>query len=141
MWAKIRRRSQEDIPTSSMVSAAAASPGAEAWACPPPRAKVPCAADLERLRPCLRQLVAGVCALHENGRLHRDIKPSNIMVDRSGRAVLLDFGLVSVLHRAQASHTAGTAYYMAPEQAAGRQLTFAADWYAVGATLYEALTG
>jgi serine/threonine protein kinase len=132
---------QEDIPTSSMVGAAAASPGAEAWACPPPREKVPCAADLERLRPCLRQLAAGVCALHENGRLHRDIKPSNIMVDRSGRAVLLDFGLVSVLHRAQASHAAGTAYYMAPEQAAGRQLTFAADWYAVGATLYEALTG
>lgn len=134
----------EDTPTSSMADIPAVAV-AESGAEQPLGGKAACAADPERLRHSLRQLAAGVSALHESGKLHRDIKPSNIMVDSSGRTVLLDFGLVSALDHAGAfssrGRISGTFQYMAPEQAAGRPLTSAADWYAVGATTFEALIG
>ena len=99
---------------------------------------------LADLASAVAQLVDAVEAIHAAGRLHRDLKPSNVLVDRSGRVVVLDFGLVG--DRAQHSHALtmgviGTPAYMAPEQAAGKPLTPAADWYAVGAIVFEALTG
>ncbi len=100
--------------------------------------------DESRLRAAFRQLAEGLAALHEHGILHRDLKPANMRIGPDGRAVLLDFGLVTgVESDAQSTHqgTTGTAEYMAPEQATGEILTPAADWYAFGACLYEALTG
>ena len=103
--------------------------------------------NIGRLRRAFVQLVEGISALHEAGRLHRDIKSSNIMVDGGGRVVVLDFGLVAELSGvAINSLTAqggllGTPAYMAPEQASEEPLTSAADWYSVGVVLYEALTG
>ncbi len=98
--------------------------------------------DASRLRDALRQLARGVGAIHAAGRLHRDLKPSNVMVRPSGRAVILDFGLVTDLGVASTgSHGGGTAAYMAPEHWEGEQPTPAGDWYAVGVMLFEALTG
>ncbi|WP_428262548.1 serine/threonine-protein kinase PknK [Haliangium sp.] len=98
-----------------------------------------------RLREALRQLADGLHAVHRAGRIHCDIKPQNVMVS-DDRVVLLDFGLVSEAqpwhqHDLDDGYIMGTPAYMAPEQARGESATAAADWYAVGAMMYQALTG
>jgi serine/threonine protein kinase/predicted ATPase len=100
--------------------------------------------DEERLRQAFLGVAHGLEALHGYGILHRDLKPSNVRVTAEGRAVLLDFGLVTSVDSAgQSTHAAGmgTALYMAPEQIEGSKLGTSADWYAFGTCLYEALTG
>ncbi|MHB1557908.1 MAG: protein kinase domain-containing protein [Isosphaeraceae bacterium] len=121
----------------------------------PRRGRLDFPLDLERLRRAFPQLVRGVLALHAAGKLHRDIKPSNVLVRDDGTVLLLDFGLVAELATPQSVENrpgsgplydsddsmAGTASYMAPEQAAGEPLMPASDWYAVGVMLFESLTG
>jgi serine/threonine protein kinase len=100
--------------------------------------------DLDKLRRGLVLLVDGMLAIHAAGRLHRDIKPSNVMVTPAGRVVLLDFGVVGELGKGAErvdDVVLGTPAYMAPEQARGQSSGPAADFYAVGVMLYEALTG
>jgi hypothetical protein len=100
--------------------------------------------DERRLRQSLAGLVSGLCALHAAGHVHRDIKPTNVHVTNEGRVVVLDFGLVLDATRRDRSlelGVVGTPAYMAPEQAAGKRLDAAADWYGVGVLLFEALTG
>jgi serine/threonine protein kinase len=100
--------------------------------------------DEARLRGALRQLAIAVDALHGAGKLHLDLKPSNVLVETSGRVVVLDFGLVADAARPDrplAGRVAGTPGYMAPEQAAGQPATQASDWYAFGVMLFESLSG
>lgn len=103
----------------------------------------PATLDEVRLRSALPQLASGLEALHAAGKVHRDIKPSNIRVTPAGRVVLLDFGLVAdVAERPSIDgDITGTPAYMAPEQVTAAAAGPAADWYAMGVLLYEALTG
>jgi serine/threonine protein kinase len=100
--------------------------------------------DEERLRNCLGQLARALIVLHARQKVHRDIKPSNILVTDEGRLVLLDFGLITDALRQEwwsDLTTVGTCAYMAPEQAAAKPVGPEADWYSMGAVLYECLTG
>jgi hypothetical protein len=115
---------------------------------PGPGVTAPVPVDYEKLRPALRQLVDGLRALHDAGKLHRDIKPSNVLVTGEGRVVLLDFGVATDLRRMDGmaigsanDDVVGTPKYMSPEQAAGEPTTAASDLYSVGVMLYEALVG
>lgn len=106
--------------------------------------------DEQRLRAGLKQLLQGVVAIHGAGMLHRDLKSSNVLVEKDGRVVILDFGLVMDWHASAARRPAvelgfsGTPGYMSPEQtwsAANVAPTTASDLYAIGSILFIALTG
>ncbi len=98
--------------------------------------------DEARLRESIAQLAAGLAALHAAGKVHRDVKPANVRVSPEGRVVLIDFGFAVDARREVAFDlVVGTPNYMAPEQAAAQPVDSAADMYALGVILYEALTG
>ena len=95
----------------------------------------------------VRTLAGAVEAAHRAGIIHRDLKPSNILLANDGTLKITDFGLAKTLG-AEAGLTRtdsvmGSPSYMAPEQAEGRsrQVGPAADIYALGAILYDLLTG
>ena len=97
--------------------------------------------DEERLRDALRQLAAGLVALHDAGKVHCDIKPANVLVTTSerltGRVVILDFGVVADANRKPDARTiAGTPNYMAPEQSFG----LAVGRYSQNLSVMKALT-
>ena len=105
------------------------------------------AANLDRLRPTLRQLVLGVASLHAAGVIHRDLKPTNVMVRPDGRVSVLDFGLVRSLDTRGTRQSpddlsvSGTLEYLAPEQSDAGSDSPASDWYSLGVMLFQALTG
>ncbi|MBS0195271.1 MAG: protein kinase [Planctomycetes bacterium] len=91
------------------------------------------------------QIARALAAVHEAGLLHRDVKPGNILLRRDGTALLSDFGLVrdeQAPHATTASQFVGTAAYAAPEQIDPRVggVDARSDVYALGVTLYHALT-
>ena len=103
----------------------------------------------ETLEICC-QIAVGLEAAHEKGIIHRDLKPSNIKLTPEGKVKILDFGLAKALdhqgHGPTDSSTEigvilGTAAYMSPEQAQGKQLDKRTDIWAFGCILFECLAG
>lgn len=100
-----------------------------------------------RAAEMLETIARAVQFAHEHGVLHRDLKPANVLRTRDGTLKLTDFGLAkqmeSVSGLTRTGALLGTPQYMAPEQADGRTHEFgpAVDIYALGAILYEMLTG
>jgi predicted ATPase len=96
--------------------------------------------------PAILQIAVQLCEAldhaHKKGIIHRDIKPENILITPEGSAKLMDFGLArSVASRlSQEGAFVGTVFYIAPEQALGREIDTRADLYALGVLLYELTT-
>ncbi len=107
------------------------------------------AGDSRRLLPeeairIARQVCLALEHAHSLGVVHRDVKPGNIWIASDKSVRLGDFGLAVSLERSrltQEGMMVGTVAYMAPEQALGRAPDARSDLYAVGATLYEMMTG
>jgi eukaryotic-like serine/threonine-protein kinase len=100
------------------------------------------------------QICDGLAAAHAHGVVHRDLKPENVFLVREGGVKLLDFGLAKLLEASEeggseaATETAtdrgmwvGTAGYVSPEQLRGQSATARSDVFALGAVLFEMLTG
>ena len=89
-----------------------------------------------------RDVASALGAVHDAGIVHRDVKPTNVMVDRSGRVRLTDFGVASNLgDNSSSGMMVGTMKYMAPEQARGKEADRRADIFSLGVVLFEMLTG
>jgi serine/threonine protein kinase/tetratricopeptide (TPR) repeat protein len=98
---------------------------------------------LERAVAVARGMAAGLSAAHDRGIVHRDVKPSNVMLLQDGRVKLLDFGIAKVkgMTATSSGERMGTLAYMSPEQIGGEGVDHRADIWALGAVLYEMLTG
>jgi len=94
-----------------------------------------------------KQFCAGLNAAHEVGVLHRDIKPENVILDQSGNAKLMDFGIARSLRRTDSSQLAddgtflGTPLYAAPEQFSGQGVDARTDIYSTGVMMCEMFCG
>ncbi|CAN7378286.1 protein kinase domain-containing protein [Duganella sp. LjRoot269] len=93
-----------------------------------------------------RQIAEAMCEAHRLHMIHGDIKPSNLMLDGSGKVRILDFGLASYIdplatQSTMADDQQGTIAYMAPERLLGKGPSERSDVYALGAVLYELITG
>jgi tetratricopeptide (TPR) repeat protein/predicted Ser/Thr protein kinase len=92
----------------------------------------------------MEQVASGLAAAHREGIIHRDLKPANIMRDKSGRVVVMDFGLARTFTGDGMTNTGamlGTVEYMSPEQAQGMDVRASSDIFTAGLILYELLAG
>lgn len=89
------------------------------------------------------QVCQALSVAHGMDIIHRDIKPQNIMIQPDGNVKVMDFGIARAKNStlAKTSAVLGTAHYISPEQAQGKELTPASDIYSLGVVLYESATG
>lgn len=101
--------------------------------------------EVDRVVEIGRQVAEALAHLHGRGLVHRDVKPGNILLSPGGTSKLCDLGLARTVAEGvtvtETEMVVGTPAYMAPEQAMGGQLEPASDVYALGLTLFQALTG
>jgi tRNA A-37 threonylcarbamoyl transferase component Bud32 len=103
------------------------------------------AVEPKRALSWLEQAAEALDAAHEHGVVHRDVKPANLLFDAADRLQVVDFGIARLadetLGLTAPGTILGTAGYLAPEQALGRETTAASDRYALAVVAYELLTG
>ncbi|WP_251197633.1 Stk1 family PASTA domain-containing Ser/Thr kinase [Anaerotardibacter muris] len=89
------------------------------------------------------QVAQALQVAHDGGIIHRDVKPQNIMIQPDGNIKVMDFGIARAgdAGLSQTATVLGTAHYISPEQAQGKELTGLSDVYSLGIVLYEATTG
>ena len=89
------------------------------------------------------QVCQALTVAHSQDIIHRDIKPQNIMIQPDGNVKVMDFGIARSKNSLseKTGNVLGTAHYISPEQAQGKDLTAATDIYSLGVCLYEAATG
>jgi serine/threonine protein kinase/Tol biopolymer transport system component len=103
-----------------------------------------------------QQIARGLAAAHQKGIVHRDLKPENLFITKDGRLKVLDFGLSKLTQpglagvdteaptsplQTESGVLIGTVFYMSPEQTRGERADYRADIFALGAVLYEMVTG
>jgi class 3 adenylate cyclase len=93
----------------------------------------------------LKQIAAGLDAVHQVGIVHRDLKPDNVMVRQDGTVAIADFGIAKQVAMritdTGAGDIVGTPYYLSPEQAQGRRVDARCDLYSLGVLAFELLAG
>ena len=95
------------------------------------------------------QICEGIQQAHEKGIIHRDIKSDNIMITKKGQVKIMDFGLAKLRVGANGyspsitkiGTTMGTANYMSPEQAMGKEIDHRTDIWSLGVVMYEMVAG
>jgi predicted Ser/Thr protein kinase len=99
--------------------------------------------SLDRKLEVVDSVLAALDYAHAKGVIHRDVKPANIFIEKDGAVKIMDFGLakMSTSNMTQDGIVLGTPNYMSPEQALGDRVDVQSDVFAVGAVVYELLTG
>ena len=91
------------------------------------------------------QISSALGYAHKNKVIHRDIKPQNIILDKSGKIKITDFGIAKIniplAFTLEGEKVMGTTYYMSPEQIKGEPVDLKTDIYSMGILLYEMVTG
>ncbi len=100
----------------------------------------------EEIVRIMEQVALALEAAHAEGVVHRDLKPQNIMIDKSGKAAVMDFGIArsiepGAMTMTQTGMLVGTPDYMSPEQVMGEKVDARSDLFTYGVILYELLTG